>query len=309
MNKAKLGKMISAAKGSDRSIKNYAEACGVNQSIISRLINGTYKGTPKISMLRKLTGLSANPRGGITFEKLVEVAYSPIYSSAVSFIDSVGDLPIVSLSSLPLKADTVTAKSLKKEQLSEQEDRQFVDQEEKEREELNSLFNSLDTAERQLSAISMGVLLGQLAQDGVRFRLGNITDMRIKNLPDYLMRKPHAIICIENPKIDIWFLTFASLPQVENALLEKMTLASAGGQFQGMFYIPPDPHRKISIVVDSNGTFDYLVNHKGNHSYRGNLSVIQIDTVNIKILREEYIATYNMDPDEESLMYICPKEK
>ena len=58
---AKLARLVNIAKGSDRSIREYARVSQVNVSTISRTINGEY--TPGIKVLQKLTSPEAEPRG------------------------------------------------------------------------------------------------------------------------------------------------------------------------------------------------------------------------------------------------------
>ena len=69
---AKLARLVNTAKGPDRSIREYARASQVNVSTISRTINGEY--TPGIKVLQKLTSPEAEPRGGVTFQDLVDAA-------------------------------------------------------------------------------------------------------------------------------------------------------------------------------------------------------------------------------------------
>lgn len=47
--------------------------------------------------------------------------------------------------------------------------------------------------------------------------------------------------------------------------------------------------------------FNYLVELKGKNSFRGNLSVIQVDVKNVQVIREEYIAFYDTTKPEELL--------
>ena len=55
---------------------------------------------------------------------------------------------------------------------------------------------------------------------------------------------------------------------------------------------PPDQKRKASIVVDNEGLFEALLALKGENSYRGNVSAILVNPNEIRLSREEYIATY-----------------
>ena len=47
-----------------------------------------------------------------------------------------------------------------------------------------------------------------------------------------------------------------------------------------------------SIVVDNLELYEAVLKFKGHNSYRGNLSVILVDTEAVAIVKEEVIATY-----------------
>lgn len=68
-----LGDLILLAKGDDRSLRDYATDSGVDVSVLSKMIKGTY--TPKKEgIYQKLTSYEANPRNGITFLDLYQAA-------------------------------------------------------------------------------------------------------------------------------------------------------------------------------------------------------------------------------------------
>lgn len=60
-----LGRLVLLAKGSDRSLRQYAEDCGHDVAILSKIIAGKY--IPKnFKAYEKLASKSARPRNGIT---------------------------------------------------------------------------------------------------------------------------------------------------------------------------------------------------------------------------------------------------
>ena len=65
-----LEDIIIRARGSDRSFAAYARDAGVSSASLTRIIKGDY--TPKPSVLKKLVSGRAAPRGGVTYEELME---------------------------------------------------------------------------------------------------------------------------------------------------------------------------------------------------------------------------------------------
>ncbi len=70
--KAAIASLIEQAKGNDRSYSSYAKDAGISVAAMSRIRGGDY--IPKPLTMKKLTSDEAKPRGGITFEILMQAA-------------------------------------------------------------------------------------------------------------------------------------------------------------------------------------------------------------------------------------------
>ena len=75
MRRESVSELVRKAKGDDRSIREYAKDSEVDAAVISKIIKGTY--TPKkADVYKKLTKSIAKPRGGVTYQQLVEASNS-----------------------------------------------------------------------------------------------------------------------------------------------------------------------------------------------------------------------------------------
>ena len=62
-------------------------------------------------------------------------------------------------------------------------------------------------------------------------------------------------------------------------------------------FLKSNKKRKISIVVNNNKVYEYLLKFKGNISYRGYLSIILVDINNVSVEKEDYISWYEDNED------------
>ena len=115
---------------------------------------------------------------------------------------------------------------------------------------------------------------------------------------------PDEVIAVDADIIKSWWLCFEEGVVDEkdpNADLENEIRAD---ELLARFWnYAPDPSRKASIVVEDDSLFEKLVKEKG-RSYRGNLSVVLISVADARLLREEYLTTYEEGADESTLMRI-----
>ena len=70
-DKKSLARLVDLAKGPYRTMKEYANACGINPSTLSRIINGKNKGKSKIENIEKMAEY-ADPESGVTLEMLLD---------------------------------------------------------------------------------------------------------------------------------------------------------------------------------------------------------------------------------------------
>ena len=95
MKETRVGELVRRAKGEDRSLREYARDSGVDASIISKIINGTYI-PKKPGIFEALTSLQALPRDGVTYQQLIEAAAtSEDYRSGMSagLFTALSDIP------------------------------------------------------------------------------------------------------------------------------------------------------------------------------------------------------------------------
>ena len=116
---------------------------------------------------------------------------------------------------------------------------------------------------------------------------------------------PELIIKVETGSIKSWWLCFE-----EGVVGEDDPHASFENEFRAnaamarFWNFAPDPTRKASVVVEDEDLFDKLMTHKGD-AYRGNLSVILVDIDDARLVREEYLTTFEESADEASLMRVA----
>ena len=70
--KKDIADLVNRAKGEDRSYSAYAAAAGISVAAMSKIVHGGYIPTP--NTIRQLTSIDADPRGGVTYYDLMEVA-------------------------------------------------------------------------------------------------------------------------------------------------------------------------------------------------------------------------------------------
>ncbi len=155
----------------------------------------------------------------------------------------------------------------------------------------NDMLLQYEKKQKRFSAIALGVLYKAAADKGISCHHGNLKDI------DNLGALPDDCIFVSNNNISNWWLIFWAkddkidahtivLPEDRaSVLLSRFTTANA------------DPHRMASIVVDDLELFEAVSKFKGHNSYRGNLSVILVDTDTVSVVREEVIATYYEEDD------------
>ena len=109
MKETSVGELVKRAKGEDRSLREYARDSGVDAAIISKIINGSYI-PKKPGLYEALTSLQAAPRGGVSYQQLMEAAgTSEEYRTGMTTGLSVG--VSTSLSEMPSSALIKTLKA------------------------------------------------------------------------------------------------------------------------------------------------------------------------------------------------------
>jgi Predicted transcription factor, homolog of eukaryotic MBF1 len=288
--------LVKKARG-DRSLREYAKDAEVNVSILSRIESGEYK--PGKKVLEKLTSPNAKPQGGVTYQDLVEAAndndqYKKGIAAGMTAAGLLtGPIPGVSAALLALAGATVA--SIKTQQVTSDKGKK---QEEKSTDDLQKIaterYATLNREIHRFTATATGLLYGKLAEMGVHFRPGN------KDETDIVLYEGDSLLFIEDEVVDTWLLGYIALSEADRGM-DMLIKKSTKGMIERWIFTVPDQKRKFSIVVNDGVLFNYLVELKGKNSFRGNLSVIQVDVKNVQVIREEYIAFYDITKPEELL--------
>ena len=290
---AKLARLVNIAKGSDRSIREYARVSQVNVSTISRTINGEY--TPGIKVLQKLTSPEAEPRGGVTFQDLVDAANM---DKTTTLGYTLGLLASGMLMG-PMRALAAGAMGLGVMYNSRNV------KEEKETKNTEGNKNTI-TAERfgnfqrklyQFSAISTGVIYGHMVQKGIRFRPGTAGETECE------LNENDIVAFIEDADINEWIFSFWGLSD-EDIELNGFLKKTAPNLFTQFFLFPANVKRKISLVVNNEELYGIFMGYKDKNSFKGNVSVIFVDEKQVRVVKEEYIAYYDTEMPESNLTVV-----
>lgn len=281
-----LGNLVLKAKG-DRSYREYQKDSGVDAATISKMVKGTYiPKTPEV--YRKLTNCESN---GVTFEDLIDAAgFSAEYrngmlAGAATSAAALTALGATSLAMLPgigvFLAGVVGALGATRS-LSGAGKLRGV-------EKIDKYLNEV----KRFSAISNGILLMNYAKRGIVFQQNLDEEARIfDNQIDVYLNISNQIYteCI--------FRYLYVDESVDND--QKIVEASARRMIEELIFSTPFRERKLSIVTESRIVFDYLKSKKDEIAFRGNLSVILVDTKEVIVVDETVLTVFDdtVDPDK-----------
>ena len=277
----KLGELVKLAKGDDRTIKEYANDSNVDAAVISKIISGKYV-PQKHKVFQALTSINAAPRGGVSFEQLVEAAgqiasYTGMITDAVTTAFAIPcDLPIAMLNGAAMASGNVVKKK-KKIVASNTEQRE------------------VEGERQRFAATSIGIIYGQMARKGIMFRpLMMKAEQGGKNNDSY--------VSIEDREICEYTLRHVFMGEKE--CKSEVVVESVGKDIlEALIFEETAADKKLSIVVNSVELYEYFQKFKGKLAYRGNLSVILIDLHSVSVSREEILSGYNLG-EEETLLKI-----
>ena len=273
----KLGELVKLAKGNERTIREYARDSGVDPAIISKIISGKYI-PKKPNVLAELTSVCASPRNGVTYEKLVSVAqfetsYKAGLIAASTALSAIGGLPMVALTAGISSIAYATAQKGKEQDV---------------------LIDKKISDIQRFSATAIGLIYGKLAQNAILFKPEVDKSKRL------LDNEFDTYLTIEGQLIEEYVIGYLYLDEEEcktNFIVENMAQHSV----ERFLFLKSNKKRKISIVVNNNKVYEYLLKFKGNLSYRGYLSIILVDMNNVSVEKEDYISWYE---DNENNMPI-----
>lgn len=290
---AKLAGLVNTAKGTDRSIREYARASQVNVSTISRTIKGEY--TPGIKVLQKLASPEVEPRGGVTFQDLVNTANLD-KTTTLGYI-----LGLLASGMLTGPMGALAAGAMGLEALHNsrnvKEEKETKNTAGNKNTILAECFGNFQRKLNQFSAISTGVIYAQMAQKGIRFRPGTGGETECE------LNENDIVAFIEDADISEWIFSFWCLSDEDielNGFLKKTAL----NLFTQFFLFPANAKRKISLVVNNEELYGIFMAYKDRNSFKGNVSVILVDEKQVRVVKEEYIAYYDMEMPELNLTVI-----
>ena len=246
------------------------------------------------------------PRNKATYEELAKVLGCDVnyllkedYSvettlAALGAISSV--VPVLG-SSLAIAAATGVRLAEKGNKKGEED--KLIERVENVSKENLALFSAerLDEYNRQrhrFAVTATGLLYGQLIQKGFRFRPCNVNELTFQCYDD------DAIVKLEDCSINIWLFKFVAFSE-DDRMLDDLVKDMALNVMSRLVFISNDAKRKVSIVVNDMELYNHLLRYKGCNSYRGNLSVILIDTKEVSIRKEDYLSVYDFSNEEKLL--------
>lgn len=267
-----LKDQVLAAKGDDRSYRQYAEDCGVDAATIAKIAKGHY--VPKNPQIfYRLTSVQAKPRNNVTAEDLIDAAkYSREFRAGmrlgamgVSMLNPVGMMAMTAANMLKateeIKRDEIQDKKVLKR------------------------FEKLDEYRKKVQqyiAISNGLIYDNIYQKGIAIKpvdtnKDNILEREIALNTGAFKQYILKYIFIEDDKCE------------EDAILLNIAQKS----LDGLILMEPLKSRKITYVVNSEKLYIQMCEFKDKLSYLGNISVIYIDQMNTELKGEECICRFD----------------
>lgn len=249
-----IGSLVNKAKGDDRSLRDYARDSGVDVAIISKIINETYV-PKKTEVYKLLTSSSASPRGGVTYDQLVEASkqfHAKLIVGKAAALVALG----------PLAIPMVMPKNTKGEEDAVED---------------NVIIHSL-------IALSNGLILKALGTKNIAYKIADKPDNTLNDTFDmYLSLSEH--------EVNEYIFRYAIITE-EHQTSKNYIRISTRKRIEELTFLNPSSERKVSIVTNSQKAYDYMISFKDKLSYNGELSVILVDTKGAKLLKEEYISHY-----------------
>ena len=267
-----LGNLVKKAKGDDRSLREYARDSGVDVSIISKIIKGTYV-PKKTDVYKLLTSQEAAPRGGVTYRQLVEAAdssnsYQAGIMAGMAFTEAalttIGALPIAALG-VGTAALVSSLVSAKKKGGSSKED---------------EMVNEI----QRFVATSNGLLFSALGAKGISFRIENKRNEILDNQFDTYLK-------LDKQEVSEYIFRYAYLTN-EHQEISYIVENLPRRMIEELILLKPSKERKVTIVTNAPEVFDQMLSFKDKLSYNGELSIILVDVKRVELHREEYISHY-----------------
>lgn len=292
----KLSELIKKARG-DRSIRQYAIDAGVNPTTVSRMEAMEYK--PGLNVLRKLTSEEARPQNGVTFQQLMDAigysdGYLNEYKKGVDLLGTCAALATI----LPVLRQSLAlgglAYSLHKRKNLDSHDTNASDS--------FTTGYSIETVKEleknhsKLQALSKGLIYDALSEKGIEYR-------QERNIVPTERLVPDCKIYIDNSEITEWWFQFIEKTprgiKDDNPTTDEYRAKEYLSLF---FFLKASSQRMVTIVTDDLEIYREMEKFKDNLALRGNLSIILIDSENIRIEEEALLSSYSPDSEVISLI-------
>lgn len=255
-DKTELGSMIKLARG-NRSLRKYAEDAGVSYTTVYVIENGGYTPSPK--MIQKLTSKQAAPQNGITYDDVMGAA---------------------------------GYKTERDEDKADEKAREMAVQiiEEADKSDSRDRFDRIlpDARRRidimdQLNDYAKGLIFFWLAKNDMAF--SNEIDVRFSGV-----RKNDLLLSIDKGRIRKWNIRFFCTPE-----RERYTRMNTFMLFSRFLTYPDTKEMKFSVVTNDSSSFAYFKKYEHTLAFRGDLSVILVDSTARELLDEVYLSNYFLD--------------
>lgn len=279
MGKNKVGELVLKAKG-NRSYREYQRETGVDAAVISKIVKGTY--IPKNpEVYRKLTSCDSN---GVTFEELIDAAnFSAEYKNGMAAGIATSQAVMAALAILPGVGPLIGGLAAGALLKASSDKTKNIDKVE---EYLNDI--------QRFGAMSNGILFSRLAQSGIVFRQNTETDIRLfENQID-------TYLDIDNQFFSQYIIRYLHV-DMSSSDSEKLIEMTGRRIIEELVFSNPEKERKVSIVTDSKHAFEYLKRSAGKISFKGNLSIILLDTQKVEFVEESILSVFDSTIDSEAL--------
>ena len=148
----------------------------------------------------------------------------------------------------------------------------------------NDMLLQYEKKQRRFQATAIGIIYSKLASEGIAFQPGNKNDL------DSLGGTPDEHIKVLGSEESEWWFSFWA----KDEKLDKSVIITADDRAAVMIsrYTTSkyDESRKVTIVVDDEDLYNAVLKYKGHNSYRGNMSVMLVDSESVSVVKEDCIS-------------------
>lgn len=160
----------------------------------------------------------------------------------------------------------------------------------------NDVMLQFEKRLKRFSATALGTLYSAAAKKGIVCQQGDIKSI------DIYEGRPDDFIIVTNNSIQEWWLVFWTRDKEFEKSFVMFLKDRAAVLISRFVTAAADPRRLATIVVDDAELFDAVCKYKDHNSYRGNLSVLLLDTENVAVVREERLSSYS-EEDKDNIFF------